>query len=82
MLWLVLYADDSRPSAQGPLFEMSLIVHLFLFAALGTSLTWAKVKGGVKLEWVGYLLDLGRFEMGISELRAQWCITWLTDKVQ
>ena len=40
--------------------------HLFLFAVLGTPLKWSKVREGLELEWAGYLLDFGRFEMGIS----------------
>ena len=38
---------------------------------------WRKVRGGVQVEWVGYLIDYARFEMGITESRAKWCTTWL-----
>ena len=41
---------------------------------------WEKVRGGLQVEWVGYLLDLGRFEIGITESRAAWAVRWLTDK--
>ena len=41
---------------------------------------WEKVRGGVQVEWVGYLLDLGRFEIGITESRAAWAVRWLSDK--
>ena len=34
------------------------------------------------MEWVGYLIDYARFEMGITEARAQWCSRWLRDKVR
>ena len=43
---------------------------------------WRKVRGGVQVEWVGYLIDYARFEMGITESRAKWCTTWLRDKVR
>ena len=32
------------------------------------------------MEWIGYLLDVGRFEMGVTASRAAWAIRWLTDK--
>ena len=41
---------------------------------------WEKVRGGVQAEWVGYPLDLGRFEIGITKSRAVWAVRWLTDK--
>ena len=78
-IWLMLYADDGWATAQGP---QLLMFHLFVLTVLGTPLKWSKVRGGFELEWVGYLLDFGRLEIGISALRAQWCVTWLTDKVR
>ena len=36
----------------------------------------------MQVEWVGYLLDYARFEMGITESRAMWCVQWLRDKVR
>ena len=32
------------------------------------------------MEWIGYLLDVGRFEMGVSASRAAWASRWLIDK--
>jgi hypothetical protein len=43
-------------------------------------ISWKKVKGGTQTEWIGYWLDVGRFELGISESRAAWASRWLTDK--
>ena len=54
------------------------MLHLFLLAVLGTPLKWSRVSGGFEIEWVGYLLDLSCFEIGISAFRAQWYVTWLT----
>ena len=42
---------------------------------------WSR-QGSVQVEWVGYLIDYARFEMGITESRAKWCTTWLRDKVR
>ena len=81
-LWVLLYADDGKATAGGPRFELPLLNHLFLLEVLGTPMKWRKVRGGVQVEWVGYLIDYARFEMGITESRAKWCTTWLRDKVR
>ena len=39
------------------------------------------MRGGVQLDWSGYWLDLGLFELG-SEGRAAWAVRWLTDKAR
>ena len=33
------------------------------------------------VEWIGYALDVGRFEMGVTAQRIDLVITWLVDKV-
>jgi hypothetical protein len=81
-LWILLYADDGKVTAGGRQFEVPLLVHLLFLEVLGTPMKWKKVKGGVQVEWVGYLLDYGRFEMGVTESRALWCSKWLRDKVR
>ena len=80
--WILLYADDGKATAGCPNFERPLLVHLLFLEVLGTPMKWKKVKGGVQVEWVGYLIDYARFEMGITEARAQWCSRWLRDKVR
>ena len=36
----------------------------------------------MQVEWIGYLLDLGRIEIGISVSRTQWCVRWLGDRAR
>ena len=36
--------------------------HLFILVVIAVPLAWHKVRGGVEAEWIGYWLDLGRFE--------------------
>ena len=42
-------------------------------------LSWHKLRGGIETEWIGYWLDFGRFEIGISEKRRLWVIRWLDE---
>ena len=81
-LWALLYADDGLVAGHGAQCEAALLFHLFLLEVLGTPLKWRKVRGGTEVEWIGYFLDLGRFTMGISVSRANWCVRWLRDKAR
>ena len=66
-LWILLCADDGKATAGGHRFQLSLLNHLFFLEVLGTPMKWRKVRGGVQVEWVRYLIDYSRFEMGITE---------------
>ena len=55
-------------------------MHLYLLVILCAPLSWKKVRGGVEAEWIGYMLDVARFELGISAKRAAWASRWLRDK--
>ena len=45
-------------------------------------MAWHKLKGGDQLEWIGYFVDLGRFQLGITEKRVQWAVRWIEDKIR
>ena len=80
MLWILLYSDDCWASAQGAHADRDLLLHFLVLGVLGTPLAWHKLKGGERLEWIGYYLDLGRFQLGITEKRIQWAVRWIGDK--
>jgi hypothetical protein len=76
----LIYSDDGKITAGGERPERKLLLHLYVLVVLHVPLAWRKVKGGREVEWIGYWLDMGKFEMGISELRARWAARWLTDR--
>ena len=82
MLWLLLYSDDSWATASGPRADRDLLLHLLVLGVIGTPLAWHKLHGGAVLEWIGYALDVSRFEMGVTEKRIQWAVRWIDDKVR
>jgi len=82
MLWLLLYSDDCWATARGERADRDLVLHLLVLVVLGTPLAWHKLKGGATLEWIGYALDVARFEIGITEKRVQWAQRWIGDKVR
>ena len=81
-LWLLLYSDDCWATASGEHRHRDLLLHLLVLGVLGTPLAWHKLHGGEVLEWIGYALDVSRFEIGVTEKRVQWAIRWIGDKVR
>ena len=55
---------------------------LFVLELLEVPLSWEKVKGGLKVEWIGYTLDADRFERGISERKVKWVSDWMDTHVK
>ena len=62
--------------------ERSPLLHLFVLVVLGVPLAWHKVRGSIETECIGYWLDLGRFELGVSQARAAWAVSWLEDRAR
>ena len=81
-LWAMLYSDDGWLTGRGTHYEFPLVLFMFILSVLNAPLSWHKLAGGVESEGVGYLLDVGRFRIGITESRALWATRWLDDKVR
>ena len=71
-LWALIYSDDGSIVSGEESKERSLILHLLVLVVLSVHLAWHKVRGGMESEWIGYWLDLGRFELGVSTSLAAW----------
>ena len=82
MIWSLLYSDDEWLVGRTANFEFGLMLHMLVLAVLNAPLAWHKVGGGIQSDWVGYYLDVGRFEVGVSEARARWVVAWLEDKAR
>ena len=81
-IWALIYSDDGNIMAGDEWRERSLLLHLFVLVVLGVPLAWHKVRGGVEEEWIGYWLDLGKFELGVSAKRAACAIQRLEEKAR
>ena len=81
-IWALLYSDDGWLTGRGKDFEFPLVLFMFFLAVIDAPLSWHKMTGGIESEWVGYLLDVGRFRIGVTEARAQWAIRWIDDKIR
>ena len=56
------------------------MIFMLAIVLIRLPMSWHKVRGGQQVEWIGYMLDMARFEIGISTTRAAWATRWLTDK--
>ena len=75
-LFALLFADDVSVQSHGAAKGTNLVLFYFLWVLLGVPFSWKKQRGGLTVEWVGYMVDYYRFEIGISESRALWLIAW------
>ena len=82
MLWLMLYTNDEWLVGRSKRYEVVLIPHVFVLMVIKAPVAWHKVCVGIQSDSVGYYLDVGRFEIGISAARASWVVSWLEDKVR
>ena len=81
-IWALLYSDDGWLVGRSERYEVGLLLHLFVLLVVGVPLSWHKVSGGIQCDWIGYYLDVGRFEVGVSAARAAWAVRWLEDKAR
>ena len=80
-LWALLYSDDGKLTGRTDRPERGLLLFLLTLVLIDLPLSWPKVRGGLEFEWIGYFLDIGRFEIGVTFARAVWAANWLSDKV-
>ena len=79
-VYALLYSDDGKIIGRTAHYERGILLFLFVLICVGIPISWRKVRGGERTEWIGYLVDVGRFEMGISMSRAAWASSWCLDK--
>ena len=78
----LLFADDGWLVAVGKQYWRPILFWLFVLELMEVPLSWEKVKGGTKVEWIGYVLDVDRFERGISEKKVKWVSEWIDTHVE
>ena len=81
-IWQLIYADDLSWTAVGPRFDLHLILVLLFYTVLGVPFSWRKAGGGLAYDWIGFHMDLTRFEVGLAEGRRNWLIDWLGETLR
>ena len=54
----LLFADDGWLTAVGEFFWRRLIFWMFCLELIEIPISWKKVRGGLKVQWIGYQLDV------------------------
>ena len=75
-MWLPLVADDLLAPSGSAQIRSSLMLVIAWFVVPGLPLSWSKIGGGERVEWVGYELLLREAQLGITEKRAGWLLAW------
>ena len=75
-IWLMLMADDFKLESTCPRPSLPIVGTLLLLSVLGIPLSWKKVQGGEKLEWIGYEVWVRELALGITAARAAWASGW------
>ena len=77
-LFVLTFVDDLHIAAGGKNRWRTIWRFLVAMEMVGTPFSYRKFRGGFTVDYVGYWMDYGRFEIGISEKRT----TWLVDFVE
>ena len=81
-VWHLLYADDGLAIARGGKCRESFMLMFLILETYGFPVAWHKVKAGTRLEWIGYQLDISSFEVGISDRKREWLLSWLDGRLR
>ena len=78
----LIYADDGWLAATGKRFWKKVLMWFFLYELLEVPITWKKVRGGAEVDWIGYHLDITKFERGINDSKKAWIVKWIDDRLR
>ena len=80
-IWHLLYSDDGLGMAKGSRAREAFMLMFLILETFGFPVAWHKVRAGTQLGWIGYQLDVVRFEVGIDERKKRWLLTWLDERL-
>ena len=78
----LLFADDGWMVSVGKQYWRPMLFWLFVLEVAEIPLSWNKVGGGTKVQWIGYDLDVDKFEKGISPRKVRWVVDWITAHIE
>ena len=81
-LWIteiLAFADDVEVLGIGVNGREAAVTAYLLFAALGVPFKWAKLRGGLKADWIGLHTEYSVYKLGLSEGPAAWLSKWCND---
>lgn len=76
-VFVLIFVDDLHLAAGGSNRWLSIWTFLVAMEMVGVPFSFHKFRGGFQLDYVGFWLDYGRFEIGLSEKRSRWLIAFV-----
>ena len=78
----LIYAHDGWLVAVGKDFWRRMMIWFFAYELLEIPITWAKVKGGTEVNWIGYCLNVHTYQKGINLSKRTWIVAWIENKLE
>ena len=82
VFWQMVFADDIRFMAAEDDAPEDMVFAFLLWKMVGTPFKLSKLLVDRELEWIGYWLDMARFQIGMSASRIKWLHDYLKDLVE
>ena len=76
-IFVLIFVDDLHLASGGNQRWKQIWRFLAALELVGTPFSYKKFRGGFTCDYVGYWLDYGRFEIGISERRTAWLVQFV-----
>ena len=75
----LVYVDDLHMVQAGEDKFLNLWLALLAYEVIGAPFSYAKFKGGITVDFIGYHIAYKGWAAGISDRRAGWIIGWIDD---
>jgi len=76
-IFILTFVDDLHIASGGPHRWKQIWRFIAAMEMVGTPFSYRKFRGGFTSDYVGYWVDYGRFEIGISERRTGWLVEFI-----
>ena len=76
-IFILVFVDDLHIASGGNQRWKQIWRFIATMEMVGTPFSYRKFRGGFTSDYVGYWVDYGRFEIGISERRAVWLMDFV-----
>ena len=77
--WQLVYVDDLHLTCLGNRKFVNLWIVLLIYELVGTPFSYKKFAGGLKVQFVGYLLDYRECLIGITKKRGDWLVDFVEE---
>ena len=77
--WQLVYVDDLHLTCLGARKFVNMWIILLIYELVGAPFSYKKFSGGLKVQFVGYLLDYRECLIGITKKRGEWLVNFIEE---